>query len=131
MSYPVGTLAAVANETRAQILQRLEGGEKTVGELADGLPVSRPAISQHLRVLEQAKLVTEKYQGTRHVYRLDLNGFATIRSWVDRFWTDALTSFAAEVERQKQEPSATDGSGSRGTKSSHAKRPPPTGSTKH
>ena len=52
-------MAAIANETRAQILQRLEGGEKTVGELAEGLPVSRPAISQHLRVLEQAKLVTE------------------------------------------------------------------------
>ena len=107
MSYPVGTLAAVANETRAQILQRLEGGEKTVGELADGLPVSRPAISQHLRVLEQANLVKEEYRGTRHVYRLDLNGFAGIRTWVDRFWTNALSNFAAEVERQKQGASAS------------------------
>lgn len=122
MSYPIGTMAAIANETRAQILQRLEGGEKTVGELAEGLPVSRPAISQHLRVLEQAKLVTEKYQGTRHVYRLDLNGFASIRSWLDRFWTDALTNFAAEVERQNQEPSAN--TDSRQNKSDHAKRRP-------
>jgi DNA-binding transcriptional ArsR family regulator len=104
VSYPITALAAVANETRARILERLEAGEKTVGELAEGLPVSRPAISQHLRVLEQAKLVTEEYRGTRHVYRLDLKGFAGIRSWVDRFWGDALESFAAEVERQNREP---------------------------
>jgi DNA-binding transcriptional ArsR family regulator len=103
MSYPVGSLAAVANETRAQILERLEGGEKTVGELAAGLPVTRPAISQHLRVLEKAHLVKEEYRGTRHVYRLDLNGFAGIRTWVDRFWTNALSNFATEIERQKQE----------------------------
>jgi DNA-binding transcriptional ArsR family regulator len=103
MSYPVTALAAVANETRASILQRLEAGEKTVGELAEGLPVSRPAISQHLRVLEDAKLVTEEFRGTRHVYRIDMNGFLGIRSWIDRFWSNALTSFAAEVERQNRE----------------------------
>jgi DNA-binding transcriptional ArsR family regulator len=131
MSYPVSAMAAIANETRAQILQRLEGGEKTVGELAEGLPVSRPAISQHLRVLEQAKLVTEKYQGTRHVYRLDLNGFAGIRSWVDRFWADALTSFASEVERQKPEKPAPTNPGSPETKSHHAKRPASSGPEKH
>jgi DNA-binding transcriptional ArsR family regulator len=131
MSYPVGAMAAIANETRAQILQRLEGGEKTVGELAEGLPVSRPAISQHLRVLERAQLVTEKYQGTRHMYRLDLNGFAAIRSWVDRFWTDALTNFAAEVERQKQEPPPADESVSRSTIPSHAKRPDSSRPAKH
>jgi DNA-binding transcriptional ArsR family regulator len=131
MSYPVRTLAAIANDTRAQILQRLEGGEKTVGELAEGLPVSRPAISQHLRVLEQAKLVTEKYEGTRHVYKLDLNGFAGIRSWVDRFWADALTSFASEVERQKQEKPMAAVPGSHETKSHHAKRPPPSSPEKH
>jgi DNA-binding transcriptional ArsR family regulator len=122
MSYPIGALAAVANDTRAQILQRLEGGERTVGELADGLPVSRPAISQHLRVLEKAKLVKEEYRGTRHVYRLDLNGFAGIRSWVDRFWTDALANFAAEVERQKNEPSASAAASSDESISQHAKR---------
>jgi DNA-binding transcriptional ArsR family regulator len=131
MSYPVGTLAAIANETRAQILQRLEGGEKTVGELAQGLPVSRPAISQHLRVLEQASLVTEEYRGTRHVYRLDLNGFAGIRSWVDRFWADALTSFASEVDRQKQEKSTPADPSSHQTKHHHAKRPPSSGPEKH
>lgn len=103
MSYPTLELAAIANETRACILERLESGEKTVGELAEGLPVSRPAISQHLRVLEEAKLVTEEYRGTRHVYRLDLKGFAGIRSWLDRFWTNSLANFAAEVERQNRE----------------------------
>ena len=131
MSYPVATLAAIANETRAQILQRLEGGEKTVGELAEGLPVSRPAISQHLRVLEQASLVTEEFRGTRHVYRLDLNGFIGIRSLVDRLWANALTSFAAEVERQKQEKSTPAEQGSNQTKTHHAKRPAPAGSKKH
>ena len=131
MSYPIATMAAIANETRAEILQRLESGEKTVGELAEGLPVSRPAISQHLRVLEQAKLVTEKYQGTRHVYRLDLKGFAGIRSLVDRLWADALTNFASEVERQKQEKPTPTNPGLFEPKSHHAKRPPSPGPQKH
>ena len=131
MSYPIATMAAIANETRAEILQRLESGEKTVGELAEGLPVSRPAISQHLRVLEQAKLVTEKYQGTRHVYRLDLNGFTGIRTLVDRLWADALTKFASEVERQKQEKPTPTNPSSHETKSHHAKRPAPSGPEKH
>jgi DNA-binding transcriptional ArsR family regulator len=131
MSYPIATMAAIANETRAEILQRLESGEKTVGELAEGLPVSRPAISQHLRVLEQAKLVTEKYQGTRHVYRLDLNGFTAIRSLVDRLWADALTNFASEVERQKLEKPKPPNPGSQEPKSQHAKRSPPSGPAKH
>jgi DNA-binding transcriptional ArsR family regulator len=70
MPYPSAELLALASETRAQILERLEAGPMTVGEIAAGLPVSRPAISQHLRVLEGAKLVTEEYQGTRHIYRI-------------------------------------------------------------
>jgi DNA-binding transcriptional ArsR family regulator len=131
MSYPVATMAAIANETRAEILQRLESGEKTVGELAEGLPVSRPAISQHLRVLEQAKLVTEKYEGTRHVYRLDLNGFTGIRSLVDRLWADALTRFASEVERQKQEKPTPTTQDSHQTKPHHAKRSTPSNPEKH
>jgi DNA-binding transcriptional ArsR family regulator len=131
MSYPVGTMAAIANETRAQILQRLEGGEKTVGELAEGLPVSRPAISQHLRVLEKASLVTEEFRGTRHVYRLDLKGFTGIRSLVDRLWANSLASFAAEVERQKQEKPIPADSGRHVTKSHHAKSPSSSSPEKH
>ena len=104
MSYPTSELLALASETRATILQRLEAGPRTVGEIAQGLPVSRPAISQHLRILEQAKLVTEEYQGTRHIYRIDPTGLATLRTWLDRFWTRSLDAFATEVERQNQTP---------------------------
>jgi DNA-binding transcriptional ArsR family regulator len=93
---------ALASETRATILQRLEAGPLTVGEIAAGLPVSRPAISQHLRVLEGAKLVAEEYQGTRHIYRIDPTGLVALRAWLDRFWTHSLDAFAAEIERQNQ-----------------------------
>lgn len=115
MSYPTAELMALASETRANILQRLEAGPMTVGEIAQGLPVSRPAISQHLRVLEGAKLVTEEYRGTRHIYRIDPTGLVALRAWLDRFWTHSLEAFAAEVARQNQAPK---------TKSlpSHAKR---------
>lgn len=102
MSYPVLELAAVANETRARILERLETGDKTAGELAAGLPVSRPAVSQHLRVLRQAKLVTAEYRGTRHIYRIDRNGFAGIKLWLDEFWAKAVANFAADAERENR-----------------------------
>lgn len=96
-------MAALANETRATILDRLSSGEKTVGELADGLPVSRPAISQHLRVLENAKLVSEEFRGTRHVYRIDLTGFGTVRMWLDRFWNKRLDAFEQHFRARKKE----------------------------
>ena len=102
MPYPTAELMALASETRATILQRLEAGPMTVGEIAKGLPVSRPAISQHLRVLEDAKLVSEEYQGTRHIYRIDPTGLVALRAWLDRFWTHSLDAFAAEVERQNK-----------------------------
>lgn len=111
MPYPSDELMALSSETRALILERLEKGPLTVGEIAKGLPVSRPAISQHLRVLENAKLVTEKYQGTRHIYRIDPTGLVALRAWLDRFWTHSLDAFAAEVERQNRTSTA-----------SHAKR---------
>jgi len=104
MPYPTAELTALASETRARILERLEGGPLTVGEIAAGLPVSRPAISQHLRVLEEAKLVLEEYQGTRHIYRLDPTGLRALRAWLDRFWTHSLEAFAAEVERDQPKP---------------------------
>jgi DNA-binding transcriptional ArsR family regulator len=96
-------LLAMANQTRATILQRLEKGDLTVGEIAEGLSGSRPAVSQHLRILEKAKLVSEEFHGTRHVYSIDLKGFSKVRVWLDRFWMDALNNFAAEVDRQKME----------------------------
>ncbi len=103
MSYPSAAFTALASETRVQILQRLEKGPLTVGEIAAGLPVSRPAISQHLRVLESVQLVTEEYRGTRHIYRIDPTGIVALRAWLDRFWTHTLDAFAQEVERQNKE----------------------------
>lgn len=90
----------MANTTRAQLLQRLESGPKTVGELAAGLPISRPAVSQHLRLLEQAHLVKEEFQGRCHVYEIDLTGLQVLRLWLDGFWTRSLSAFAAEIEKQ-------------------------------
>jgi DNA-binding transcriptional ArsR family regulator len=95
-------LEALGDPTRRSIFERLRGGPKAVGELAQGLPVSRPAVSQHLRVLREAGLVSERREGTRRVYRLDPGGLAELRSYFDSFWTDALAGFKAEAERRKE-----------------------------
>ena len=81
-----------------------------VGELAGELPVSRPAVSQHLRVLKDAGLVRERAEGTRRVYRVDLDGVAAVRSYFDRFWDQALADFKAEAERGKGAKDEHDGS---------------------
>jgi len=78
-------LDALGDPTRRQVFELLRGGPRSVGELAAGLPVSRPAVSQHLRVLEEAGLVSHWREGTRHVYELDRAGVAELRSWVDGF----------------------------------------------
>jgi DNA-binding transcriptional ArsR family regulator len=90
--------AALSDPTRRQIFERLEAGGRAVGELAKGLPVSRPAVSQHLKVLKEAGLVADRAAGTRRVYHIDPKGLAAMRAWLDRFWTVALDNFAAEVE---------------------------------
>ncbi len=74
----------------------------SVGEIARGLPVSRPAVSQHLKVLKDAGLVVDQAEGTRRVYHIDPNGIAAIRSWLDQFWDTALQAFADEVERSER-----------------------------
>jgi DNA-binding transcriptional ArsR family regulator len=96
---------ALGDGTRRQILERLRGGPMAVGELAEGLPVSRPAVSQHLRVLKGAGLVTERRDGTRHLYRVDTDGLAEVREYFESFWTDLLAAFeaAAEAEAEKEE----------------------------
>jgi DNA-binding transcriptional ArsR family regulator len=71
-----------------------------VGELARELPVSRPAVSQHLRVLKQARLVRSQAMGTRHYYRLDPRGFADLRSYFDSFWSEALEAFKTKIEEE-------------------------------
>src|SRR5215475_12474285 len=96
-------LAALGDPTRRQIFERLRGGPRPVGELARDLPVSRPAVSQHLQVLKSAGLVTDRAEGTRRVYQIDPAGLGALRAWLDRFWDRALDAFAAEVERQARE----------------------------
>ena len=91
---------AVSEPIRREILERLRRGPLPVGELARGLPVSRPAVSQHLRVLKLAELVEDEAVGTRRFYRLDPRGFDALRSYFDSFWGDALEAFKARIEEE-------------------------------
>jgi DNA-binding transcriptional ArsR family regulator len=92
--------AALADPTRREVFEHLARGPQAVGELAEGLPVSRPAVSQHLKILKEAGLVTDRPDGTRRVYQIDPQGLGQIRAWLDRFWDVALDAFKAEVERE-------------------------------
>jgi DNA-binding transcriptional ArsR family regulator len=94
---------ALADPTRRQVFDRLRKGPSPVSVLAAGLPVSRPAVSQHLKVLKEAGLVTDQADGARRLYRIDPDGLAAVRAWFDRFWDTALESFQAEVIRQQKE----------------------------
>jgi len=92
--------AALADPSRRQVFERLRAGPLSVGAVAKGMPVSRPAVSQHLKVLKEAGLVTDRADGTRRIYAIDPHGLAALRSWLDQFWGDVLVAFAAEVERK-------------------------------
>ena len=91
-------LDALGDPTRRAVLELLRGGEQSVRELTDATAVSQPAVSQHLRVLRDAGLVTVRPEGTRRLYRVDLDGLAGLRAWVDGFWDDALAAFVAHTE---------------------------------
>ena len=104
MTYHAGAFTALADPTRRQVFERLAAGPAPVGELARGLPVSRPAVSQHLKVLKEAGLVSDRPDGTRRVYQIDPHGLGALRAWLDQFWTVALGAYAAEVERQVNPP---------------------------
>jgi len=93
--------AALAEPMRQKIVERLAARPMSVGELAAGLPVTRPAISQHLKVLKEAQLVSDRSEGTRRIYRIDPAGLAQIRRWLDRFWDESLAAFAAAAEEQE------------------------------
>jgi DNA-binding transcriptional ArsR family regulator len=95
-------LDALADPTRRAIVARLRQRPLPVGVIARGLPVSRPAVSSHLRVLSDAGLVTHRSVGTRNVYALRPEGFADLRSWLDGLWGDALTAFAAYADRNEE-----------------------------
>jgi DNA-binding transcriptional ArsR family regulator len=90
-------LHSISDPTRRSVLERLRSGPQSVGAIAEGLPVSRPAVSQHLKVLKEAGLVKDRAEGTRRVYYIDPEGLGELRRWLDEFWDDALTSFAKEV----------------------------------
>ncbi|HEY4124197.1 MAG TPA: metalloregulator ArsR/SmtB family transcription factor [Rhizomicrobium sp.] len=92
-------LAALSDPTRRQVFERLKPGGRAVGEIAKGLPVSRPAVSQHLKVLKEAGLVRETRDGTRRIYEIDPKGLGQLRRWLDQFWDTALETFRAEVEK--------------------------------
>jgi DNA-binding transcriptional ArsR family regulator len=96
-------LAALADPTRREILERLSERPRAVGELAGELPVSRPAVSQHLRVLRDAGLVAGRAAGNRRIYGLDPTGVEALRSYLDRFWPRALASFKTAAERSSKE----------------------------
>jgi DNA-binding transcriptional ArsR family regulator len=92
-------LSALADPTRRHVFERLRSGPKAVGAIARGMPVSRPAVSQHLRALKEAGLVADRAEGTRRVYFIDPHGLGALRKWLDQFWDEALAAFQAEVER--------------------------------
>jgi DNA-binding transcriptional ArsR family regulator len=95
--------AALTDPTRRAVFERLRHGPRPVGDIARGLPVSRPAVSQHLKVLKEAGLVDDRSEGTRRIYRIDPKGLGAMRAWLDQFWSAALDAFAAEIERASQE----------------------------
>jgi DNA-binding transcriptional ArsR family regulator len=92
---------ALGDPTRRAIFERLRQGPRSVGELAEGLPVSRPAVSQHLRVLKKAALVSERREGTRRIYSLNPGGLLELRAYFDQFWDDMLADFKAAAERKE------------------------------
>jgi DNA-binding transcriptional ArsR family regulator len=109
-------LDALGDRTRRTILERLSAGPIAVGVLADQLPVSRPAVSQHLRVLKDAELVVESVAGTRRLYRIDRSGLRVVREYFDRFWETTLDNFAILAEAEARDDARKRGSRTRRTK---------------
>ena len=95
-------LDALGDRTRRSIFERLAERPRAVGELARDLPVSRPAVSQHMRILKEAGLVVDEQQGTRRIYRVDADGVAGLRAYLDRFWTQALSDFKTVAEQSNE-----------------------------
>ena len=94
---------ALGDPTRRAVFERLRQGPKTVGTLAEGLPVSRPAISQHLKVLKEAGLVADQADGTRRLYRIEGRGLAALRAYLQAVCEEAEAAHKAEIERQLEE----------------------------
>jgi DNA-binding transcriptional ArsR family regulator len=103
MAYRQAAMLALGDPTRLAILERLTDGPSAVVDLARELPVSRPAVSQHLRVLKEAGLVIDQAVGNRRIYRVDPDGLAGVRDQLDRFWTKALAAYKTTVEQTSEE----------------------------
>jgi len=95
-------LTALSDPTRRAIFERLADGPRSVADLAAGMPVSRPAVSQHLKVLKAAGLVVDRAAGSRRIYQVDPDGLAALRSYLDQFWKKALQGFKQHVEQTEQ-----------------------------
>src|SRR6185295_9919353 len=92
-------LTVLADPTRREVFERLRGGPRPVNAIAAGLSVSRPAVSQHLKILKEAGLVQERSEGVRRIYSVRREGLVELRAWLDSFWGDALEAFKAEAEK--------------------------------
>src|SRR4051794_6693476 len=103
MANASAAFAALSEPMRLAIVERLAAAPMTVGALARDLPVSRPAVSQHLKVLKEAGLVDVEAAGTRRIYRIDPAGLGQIRQWLDRFWDQSLAAYAAAAGREEEE----------------------------
>lgn len=103
MTYALAGFTALGDPTRRAIFERLGDGPRSVGALAGGLPVSRPAVSQHLKVLKDAGLVTDQRIGTRRMYRVNPDGVGALRSYLDGFWNQSLAAFKAAAEQPQAE----------------------------
>jgi DNA-binding transcriptional ArsR family regulator len=102
MTNQTGGLTALGDPTRRAIFERLAERPQAVGELARGLPVSRPAVSQHLKVLKEAGLVIDRPAGARRIYQLDPDGVGALRAYLDQFWSKALAAYKEAVEQREE-----------------------------
>ena len=100
MTYEEQLFDALGDATRRAVMKRLRSGGRSVGEIAEGMAVSRPAVSQHLKILKAARLVTVYAEGTRRVYAIDTRGIASVRKWLDQFWDETLLAFKHAAELQ-------------------------------
>jgi DNA-binding transcriptional ArsR family regulator len=100
MTYSDQVLDALGDPTRRLVFKRLRHGARSVGEIAKGMDVSRPAVSQHLKVLKAARLVVDRAEGTRRLYAVDVQGLDALRSWLDSFWDESLAAFKEAAERE-------------------------------
>jgi DNA-binding transcriptional ArsR family regulator len=100
MTYAERAFDALGDPTRRAVFKRLRAGARSVGEIARGMDVSRPAVSQHLKVLKTARLVVDHADGTRRLYAVDTTGLEEIRKWLDGFWDETLAAFKRAAERE-------------------------------